>query len=63
MNNDTLFENEYKRWARSPEWELRNIEQALTTFSGWLNTPTENARLEAVVAIMAERKKAKKLSK
>jgi len=62
MRSDTLFENEYKQWVRSPDWELRNIKQALTSFS-WLNTPTQDARIEAVTAIMSERKKAKKLSK
>ena len=54
-----LVEREYEQFRRSPNWELGNIRKALTMMP-FLNTPEQDARLEAVKLIQAERRKAKR---
>lgn len=49
-------ETERLRFARSADWELRNVRKALSLLPG-LNTPEEWARLDAVKDILRERQK------
>lgn len=53
---ETVYEQEYNLFYRSPEWELKNIITALNMLP-FLNGPRENARLQACKDILAERKK------
>lgn len=56
---EQLVRDEYERFRRSPDWELANIRKALNLMP-FLNGPVENARLEAVKRIQAERRKARR---
>ena len=52
---EDLVRIEYDKFKRSPNWELRNVRTALNMMP-FLNGPAENARLEAVKLIQAERR-------
>lgn len=47
---DDLVSIEYESFRRSPDWELVNIQKALSMMP-FLNGPREEARLEAVKRI------------
>jgi hypothetical protein len=52
---ETVYEQEYNSFYRSPDWELKNIQKALNMMP-FLNGSRENARLQAVTDILAQRK-------
>lgn len=53
--NAELYTEELAAYQRRPTWELNNVRRALRIMP-ILNTPRETARLDAVNAILKQRK-------
>ena len=53
----TLQAQEYQRVSRWSDWQLKQAKKALSTgVASFLNTPEDNARLEAIKQVQRERK-------
>jgi anthranilate phosphoribosyltransferase len=55
--NETLTQY-IAQYSNKPKWELLNMKKALQSMGGFLNTDSDNIRLEAVLVALKLKRKA-----